>query len=44
MFGLMPRRRAVPAMPTIVERMKPVLERSTRYQSAGLAMARVKET
>lgn len=43
MSGFETRRSAVPVAPTAVERMKPGLERSIRYQSTGLTSARVKE-
>ena len=42
--GLMARTRIVPAMPTMVERVKPGLERSMRYQRTGLTRARVRES
>jgi hypothetical protein len=37
------RSRAVPVAPTAVERMKPGLDRSMRYQRTGLTSARVRE-
>jgi hypothetical protein len=43
-LGLTPRRRAAPVRPTTVERRKPALVRSMRYQSTGLTRARVRET
>ena len=42
--GLIARTRIVPAMPTMVERVKPGLERSMRYQRTGLTRARVRES
>ncbi len=42
--GFTPKAIAVPARPTSIERRKPGLERSTRYQRTGLTRARVKET
>ncbi len=44
MSGFIPRRSAAPAMPTRVERKKPVRERSRRYQITGFTRARVRET
>jgi hypothetical protein len=43
MSGFEARRRAAPVIPTPVERMKPGLERSIRYQRAGLTRARVRD-
>ena len=43
MSGFEARRRAVPVRPTPVERMKPGLERSTRYQRTGLTRASVRD-
>src|SRR5438034_1216254 len=42
--GLIPSNANIPASPTNVERMKPGLERSMRYQSTGLTRARVSDT
>ena len=44
MLGFTPSRTAVPARPTMVERMKPGLERSIMYQRTGLTRASVNET
>ncbi len=43
MSGLEASRRAVPVAPTALERRKPGVERSTRYQRTGLTRARVRE-
>jgi len=44
MSGFMLKHIAVPVSPTIVERIKPGFERSTRYHSTGLTNANVSET
>ena len=44
MSGLIPRRVIVPRMPTLADKTNPVLDRSIKYQSTGLAKASVKET
>lgn len=41
--GLSPRMVPIPASPTTVDRIKPGLERSTRYHSTGLTRARVSD-
>jgi hypothetical protein len=43
MSGFETSNRAVPVHPTAVLRMKPGLDRSTRYQRTGLTRARVKD-
>ena len=44
MSGLIPRRVIVPRMPTLADKTNPVLERSIKYQSTGLAKASVRDT
>ena len=43
MSGFTPSRTAVPVRPTMVDRMKPGLERSIMYQRSGLTRASVSE-
>jgi hypothetical protein len=43
MSGVVARRSAVPVAPTAVERMKPGLERSIRYQRTGFTRASVRD-
>ena len=43
MFGLESRRRAVPVVPTAVEKRKPGFDRSIRYHRTGFTTARVKD-
>lgn len=43
MSGFEARTRAVPVKPTPVERIKPGLDRSMRYQRTGLTRASVRE-